>query len=121
MCVPKTKGGLGFKNLSKFNMALLAKQGWKIIMQPDSLLARVMKAKYFPKGDFMSARVGSYPSYTWRSIWGARRLLEDGIGWRIRNERNVNIWNDVWLPGNMRKYDHCLVRTKCRELLQSHW
>ncbi|KAG8472055.1 hypothetical protein CXB51_036938 [Gossypium anomalum] len=58
-----------------------------------------MKAKYFSKGEFMSARIGPYPSYTWRSIWGARRLLEEGLGWRIGNGKNVDIWNDAWLPG----------------------
>ncbi|KAA3486627.1 reverse transcriptase [Gossypium australe] len=68
-------------------------------MQPDCLFARVMKAKYFPTGDFMSASVGSYPSYTWRSICGARQLLEERMGWRIGNGDLVNIWNDSWLPG----------------------
>ncbi|KAA3453681.1 reverse transcriptase [Gossypium australe] len=82
-----------------FNMALLAKQGWKIIMQPNCLFARVIKSKYFPKGEFMSARIGSYPPFTWRSIWGTRRLLKEGIGWRIGNGRSVNIWNDTWLLG----------------------
>ncbi|KAH1032211.1 hypothetical protein J1N35_044385 [Gossypium stocksii] len=65
MCIPKAKGGLGFKELSKFNLALLAKQGWKIITQPNSLFTRVMKARYFLIEEFMSAGLGSYPSYTW--------------------------------------------------------
>ncbi|TYH80252.1 hypothetical protein ES332_D03G120200v1 [Gossypium tomentosum] len=71
-------------------------------MQPDCLLACVMKAKYFPKGNFMNAGLGTYPSYTWRSILGARYILEEGMGWRIGNGESVNIWNDKWLsgPGN---------------------
>ncbi|KAA3451689.1 reverse transcriptase [Gossypium australe] len=99
MCIPKAKGGLGFKDLATFNLALLAKQGWKIITQPHCLFVRVMKAKYFPKEKFMSAGLCSYPSYTWRSIWGARQLLEEGIGWRDGNVDAINIWNDIWLPG----------------------
>lgn len=46
----------------------------------------------------MSLRLRSYPSFAWRSFWGARSLLEDGSGWRVGNGTWVNIWNDVWLP-----------------------
>ncbi|KAA3462160.1 reverse transcriptase [Gossypium australe] len=89
MCTPKVKEGLGFKDLESFNLALLAKQGWKILMQPNCLFACVMKSKYFPKGDFMNAELGSYPSFTWQSIWGARHILEKGIRWRVGNGRRL--------------------------------
>lgn len=55
---------MGFRDLSKFNVALLAKQGWNLIMNPTSLLAQVMKAKYYTRGDFLSARLGAYTSFT---------------------------------------------------------
>lgn len=58
MCTSKVRRGMGFKKLSKFNMALLAKQGWKLNTSPETLLARVMKVKYYPRGNFMSARLG---------------------------------------------------------------
>ncbi|MBA0612839.1 hypothetical protein Godav_013388, partial [Gossypium davidsonii] len=40
----------------------------------------------------------AYPSFTWRSIWNAHRLLEDGTSWRIENDELTNIWNNAWLP-----------------------
>lgn len=98
MCILKTQGNDGFKDFTKFNIALLTKQGWKLITNPLSLFARVFKAKYYPHDDFLSARLGSYPSFIWQSIWGARSLLKKGLGWRIGNGKRVNIWNDVWLP-----------------------
>ncbi|KAL4361211.1 hypothetical protein GQ457_04G014700 [Hibiscus cannabinus] len=99
LSMPKPYGGMGFRDLAKFNIALLAKQGWWIVTHPSSLLARVLKARYFPRTDFLSAQLGSSPSYTWRSIYSARGLLDKGLCWRIGTRLDVSVWNDVWLPG----------------------
>ncbi|XP_016706908.2 uncharacterized protein [Gossypium hirsutum] len=47
----------------------------------------------------MGAKVGSYPSFTWRSICSARDLISDGILWCVGNGVSINIWNHPWLPG----------------------
>ena len=62
MCNPKARGGLGFRNLRAFNLAMLAKQAWRILNNPSSLVARVLKAKYFPTGNLLNAKLGSSPS-----------------------------------------------------------
>jgi hypothetical protein len=51
-----------------FNKALLAKQVWRILQNPDSLTARIMQAKYFPNSSIMEASLGNIPSQAWRSI-----------------------------------------------------
>ena len=53
LCRGKYEGGLGFKTLSDFNLAMFGKQGWKLISKPDSLVARVLKAKYYNNYDFL--------------------------------------------------------------------
>lgn len=70
-----------------------------MLSHPDCLLARVMKAKYYPMGDFMRSRLGSYPSYTWRSLWSAGGLLEQHTGWRVGNDATINTGNDSRLLG----------------------
>ncbi|KAK5771326.1 hypothetical protein PVK06_047524 [Gossypium arboreum] len=68
MSAVKEEGGKCFWNLEKFNIALLAKQRWRLITSPDSLLAQVLKAKYFPMFDILNASFRTTPSYTWKSI-----------------------------------------------------
>ena len=71
MCLPKERGGLGFRDLKTFNLALLAKQGWRLQTNSSSLFYRVYKAKYFPRCDFVDAELGGQPSYAWKSIHAA--------------------------------------------------
>ena len=64
MCWPKEVRGLGFIDLHSFTLAMLAKQGWRLIQNEDSLVARILKAKYYARGSLMSVEVGSNPSFT---------------------------------------------------------
>ncbi|XP_062021223.1 uncharacterized protein LOC133737733 [Rosa rugosa] len=99
LCFSKKDGGLGFRDLSLFNQALLGKQGWRLMMYPDSLVARMLKAKYFPWDDFMEAELGSSPSYLWRSFLWGRELLRKGVRWRIGDGKEVRVFIDPWVPG----------------------
>ena len=81
MCLPKEKGGMGFRDLKLSNLALLAKQGWRLQMNTSSLFYRVYKAKYFPRCDFLEASLGRRPSFAWRSIWVAQDVVKRGLRW----------------------------------------
>ncbi|KAG8498724.1 hypothetical protein CXB51_005090 [Gossypium anomalum] len=76
------------------------------ISTPNCLLTKELKARYFPLSDIFSAKVGSYPSFTWRSLYSVRELITDGLVWHIGNGNNVNIWNDPWLPGHGNNWTH---------------
>jgi len=81
-----------------FNQALLAKQGWRIIQNPDYLTSQILKAKYYPTSSFLEAQVGSRASFIWRSICNAKELLSHGLLWRVGNGLSINIWTDRWIP-----------------------
>jgi hypothetical protein len=95
---PKLEGGMGFRDLQLFNKALLARQGWRLLQQPQSLVFRLLKAKYFPHSSFLDAPISGNVSYIWRSICEARQVLRDGMRWRVGDGVDIKIWKDAWLP-----------------------
>ncbi|XP_074374335.1 uncharacterized protein LOC141714732 [Apium graveolens] len=93
----KHAGGLGFKCLRDVNLSMLGKQCWRLITNPDSLVARVYKAKYYANTSFMEAKLGSSPSFIWRSIAEARRVISAGSNWRIGTGKEITILGQPWL------------------------
>ena len=49
-------GGMGFWDLKAFNLAMLAKKGWRMVQGNDSLLYKCFKARYFPRSNFLEAK-----------------------------------------------------------------
>jgi hypothetical protein len=106
MCIPKKDGGMGFRDLHAFNLAMLAKQTLRLLTRPHALCAQVLKAKYYPNGDLLIAGPKSGSSFTWQSIVSSLQTFKRGHIWRVGNGRSINIWKDHWVPGNMsRKID----------------
>ncbi|KAJ9554109.1 hypothetical protein OSB04_018154 [Centaurea solstitialis] len=97
LCTPLNFGGLGFRDFTAFNLAMLGKQGWRLVLNSSSLVSRILKAKYYPKKEFLEAQLGHSPSYIWRSIWHSQLALQKGIRWKVGNGRSINIWKDPWL------------------------
>lgn len=98
LCTPKVEGGMGFKSMVPFNLSLLAKQGWRLLNQPDSLVARIFKARYYPNSSFLDAASLPDMSYSWRSILAGRNVLTKGLRFQIGEGRKVSLWNDPWIP-----------------------
>ena len=89
LCVPKSCGGMGFKLLKPFNLALLAKQGWRLQIANNTLVYRVFKARYFKDCDFVHASLGNRPSYVWRSIYVAQEIIKKGIRWNVGKGQKI--------------------------------
>ena len=91
LCESKMQGGLAFKNLHNHNLALLAKQAWRLLSQPQSLTARIFEAKYYPTGRLIDAKIGANPSYIWRSIHETLQLIREGSRRRIGYGKSIGI------------------------------
>jgi hypothetical protein len=55
---------------------MLARQGWRLIMDEGSLCAQVLRAKYFPDGNLLHAKEKPGISYSWPSIVKALKLYD---------------------------------------------
>jgi ribonuclease HI len=98
MGLSKEVGGMGFRDLTSFNKALLAKQSWRLWSKLDSLVARIMEAKYYAGSSILEASIGRRPSFAWRSIHSSCDLLKEGLMWRVGNGCKIQIWKDKWIP-----------------------
>ncbi|CAH9083997.1 unnamed protein product [Cuscuta epithymum] len=98
LCKPKKYGGMGFRKIRDFNLAMLAKQAWKLQTEPESLVSRVFKARYFPDGSYVTAKIGGSPSFIWRSLFEVQNIIKKGSKWRVGNGNHINVWRDSWLP-----------------------
>ncbi|CAN1129854.1 Putative ribonuclease H protein At1g65750 [Linum perenne] len=113
LCETKAAGGLGFKSFTEFNLAMLAKQGWRILENPEALWVRVLKSIYFPKCDFLEAAKGSRPSWIWASIYKAKEVVALGALKRVGGGESIDVNNDSWvpsLPGFLTPFNGCVAR-----------
>ncbi|XP_055959787.1 uncharacterized protein LOC130014852 [Mercurialis annua] len=101
LCVPKKFGGMGFKKIRDFNLAMLARQAWRFISVESNLMVKVFKAKYFPNSSFFDSKLGSNPSYVWRSIFETKKFMKKGARVRIGNGSKTDIWGSPWLNGDV--------------------
>ena len=98
MCRHKDQGGMGFKDLTMFNDAMLAKLSWRLLHDDNSLFYRVFKARFFPNGTILGAKDSTSASYAWKSILKGKALILKGALWRVGDGKQIKIWGDNWLP-----------------------
>lgn len=59
LTMPNDMGGMRFRDIRDFNMAMLTKMAWRLQDENVSMWARVMKGLYFPRGNLMNATKGA--------------------------------------------------------------
>jgi hypothetical protein len=98
MTRPKSQGGMGFRDLRVFNQALLACQAWRLLHFPESLCARVLKAKYYPAGNLLDTAFIQNTSQSWQGVMHGLELLKKGAIWRVGCGSQIKIYRDNWIP-----------------------
>ena len=70
---------------------------WRLHNNENPFLSTVMKARYYKHDEALEARRGFDPSFSWRSIWGAKSLLLEGLVWRVGTGRSIQVKRNKWL------------------------
>lgn len=85
----KENGGL-----EAFILALLAKQGWRLLHHVETLAEKVFCEKYNPGELFSRVQPKKETFLRMRSIWNAKKLLPEGLIWKVGNRegREGLIW-----------------------------
>ena len=96
--INKDKSGLGFKDLTDFNKAMLGKKLWRLIEKPNTLFARVFKGRYYRNTSTLEPIRSYSSSYGWRSIVSARSLVSKWLIKSVGTWSSISVWNDPWLP-----------------------
>lgn len=89
---------MGFHDFCLFNQTRLARQAWRLLENPQSQCARLLKAKYYPNGHLLDKAFPKSSSPTWQGIIHGLELLKKEL--RVYDGRNINIWWDNWILRN---------------------
>lgn len=76
----KAQGGLAFRCFESLNMAMLMKQIWRLLTNPDGLASKVLQGRYFRNGDILGCSKNPRASYAWKSIISAMEIFKHGVG-----------------------------------------
>ncbi|KAK2662132.1 hypothetical protein Ddye_000706 [Dipteronia dyeriana] len=84
ICLPKKEGGLGIKDLSSWNKALMIRHLWILIYGTNNLWSSWIKAYHLKGSNFWEAKTPSTCSWNWRKLLYlrpiARSLIQHYIG-----------------------------------------
>ncbi|RVX16265.1 putative ribonuclease H protein [Vitis vinifera] len=98
VCLEKRKGGLGVRNLSLMNNALLCKWNWRFANERNALWRSVISLKYGveERGWCTQDVMGRNEVGLWKAIrkkWG---LFDGKVAFHLGNGQRVKFWKDKW-------------------------
>ena len=93
----KMKGGLGIRNFSILNRALLCKWSWRFAVERKSFWKLIISRKYGEEGGWISREVREgYGVGLWKEIRKEGILMFKNVSYTVGDGRRVKFWKDIW-------------------------
>ena len=97
----KQNGGLGLKNMQSMNKAFMAKLGWRVLDNKESLWGRVISSQYCKGAVEISRMVKKQScSQAWEGITEVADLFKKGLRAKLYNGQSTLFWRDKWIGDN---------------------
>ena len=113
ICLPKNKGELRIKDMSKFNEALLGKWGWDLANNQNQLWARVLMSKYGGWNALCYGRNSADFSPWWKDLRSVFKQhhsnnINNNLRWKVGEGVRIKFWKDKWREGDLTLQDKYL-------------
>lgn len=96
----KLNGGLGIRNSFAVNRVLIAKLGWRLLKNPNQLISKFLKDKYYPNQNLLEIdKAAANSSWIWKGIINSLKFLKANIVYKINDGNSTKIWSSSWIPG----------------------
>ena len=98
VCSHKKKGGLGIRDLTTLNRALLCKWSWRFAVERDSYWKLIIGTKFgVVRGGWSTCggREG-FGVGLWKEISKEGLLLLNNVSFSVGNGKRVRLWKDTW-------------------------
>jgi exonuclease III len=98
VCRPLRAGGLGIRNVFKFNKALLGKWLWRYATEREALWYKVIKEKYEEQdGGWCSKEVcGTFGVGLWKHIRRGWDMFARNVRFEVGLGSKILFWHDTW-------------------------
>ncbi|XP_071920735.1 uncharacterized protein [Coffea arabica] len=100
---------------------------WRVLTNPNLLVSQILRGKYFRGASIWRLEAKAGDSWVWRSLLSSKELLQEGIRKLVGDGRNINIWEDNWIPDmgtgriRTRMPQHCQLKSVHELIKDGRW
>ncbi|GLT85488.1 hypothetical protein SLE2022_036770 [Rubroshorea leprosula] len=95
VCLPKNKGGLGFRSARNANIVSMSKLNWRLHTEKDKAWREVLVRKYNINNFSFAPSLSASPVI--QCISKGTELFKSGIKYIPRNGHSISFWFDHWV------------------------